>query len=254
VSGDDTALLHDWWDWCLCPGSEQLRAEGRRRWRTDRPPSLGEVQEQVHAEQDALRQARAAVVSKARGLPPASIRQLLIEELVTHGRDRPSDEVLDRQVSHIQATVPPGATFREGIIALARAYRNQRASASELRSSLQHPQMISGPHGQAPYLVLADRSLPMAQVQVDQEAIATLGPDPSSVLVSLLHDAGDGQVEVAAYVGMQRVGVLSSDDRARYQPAMAAAREEGAALIVQGLISAGFSGDNQLSIYAAGIL
>jgi hypothetical protein len=148
-----------------------LRAEGRRRWRTDRPPSLGEVQEQVHAEEDALRQARAAVVSKARGLPPASIRQLLIEELVTHGRDRPFDEVLDRQVSHIQATVPPGATFREGIIALARAYRNQRASASELRSSLQHPQMISGPHGQAPYLVLAGRSLPMAQVQVDQEAM-----------------------------------------------------------------------------------
>jgi hypothetical protein len=53
---------------------------------------------------------------------------------------------------------------------------------------------------------------------------------------------------------MERVGVQSSDDRARYQPAMAAAREDGAVLIVQGVISAGFSGDSQLNIYAAGIL
>jgi hypothetical protein len=214
------------------------------------------MQDQVQAEHDALRRARVAVASKAGRLPAASVRQLLVEQLATQGSDLPSDEVLDWQVSRIQATVPPGATFRVGILALARAYRNKRDSASELRSSVQHPQMISGPHGEVPYLVLADRSLPVVQVEVDQKVIATLSPEPSSVLVSLLHDGGDGQVkaEVAAYIGMQRVGVLSSDDRTRYQPAMTAARQAGAVLIVQGVITVESSGAKQLSIYAAGIL
>jgi hypothetical protein len=254
VSGGDNALLHDWWDRCVCPGSEQLRAEGRRRWDRDRPPSLGEVQQQVQAEQDVLRRARAAVVSQASGLPAASIRQLLIEQLITQGSDLPSDDVLDWQVSRIQATMPPGATLREGILAVARAYRNKRAADRELRSSLQHPQMLSGPRGEEPYLVLADRSLPMAQVDVDQEVIATLDPEASSVFASLLHDAGDGQFRVEAYIAKRRVGVLSADDGARYQPAMTAARQKGAVLVVQGIISAGPSRDRQLRIYAAGIL
>jgi hypothetical protein len=254
VSGGDTAPLHDWWDRCVCPGSEQLRAEGRRRWGRDRPPSLGEVQEQVQAEQDILRRARAAVASKASGLPAASIRQLLIEQLIAQGCDLPSDDVLDRQVTRIQATVPSGATLREGILAVARAYRNKRNSDRELRSSLQHPQMLSGPNGEEPYLVLADRSLPMAQVEVDQEVTAKLGLEESSVFVSLFHDAGDGQFRVAAHIAKRRVGVLSANDGARYQPAMTAARQTGAVLVVQGIISTGPCEEMQLRIYPAGIL
>ena len=253
VSGGDTAPLHDWWDRCVCPGSEQLRAEGRRKWGRDRPPSLGELQQQVHAEEDAFRRARIAVAGRASGLPVASIRQLLIEQLTTQGIDLPSDDVLDRQVSRIQATVPPGATIREGILAVARAYRNKRAVDREMRSSLQHPQMLSGPRGEEPYVVLADRSLPMAQVDVDQEVIETLDSEASSVFVSLVHDAGEDQSRVAAYIGKQRVGVLSAADGPRYQPAMTAARRTGAVLVVQGIINAVPSRDRQLRIYAAGI-
>jgi hypothetical protein len=124
----------------------------------------------------------------------------------------------------------------------------------QLRSSLQHPQMLSGPHGEAPYLVLADRSLPMAQVEVDQEAIATRGPHTSSEFISLLQEAGDDLFRVAAYIAEQRVGALSADDGARHQPAMTSAHRTGAVLMVQGVVSAGPSGDKQLRIYAAGIL
>jgi hypothetical protein len=215
---------------------------------------LGEVQEQVQTEQDTLRRARAAVASKASGLPAASIRQLLIEQLIAQGSDLPSNDVLDRQVTRIQATVPSGATLREGMLAVARAFRNKRASDRELRSSLQHSQMLAGPRGEEPYLVLADRSLPMAQVDVDQEVIAELDPEESSVFVSLLHDAGDGQLRVAAYVAKRRVGVLSANGGERYQPAMTAARQAGAVLVVQGIISAGPNEKKQLRIYAAGIL
>ncbi len=255
VSGPDAVELGVWWDGCTCPGSGQRRAEGRRRWRRDRPPTMYELDQQLRERYAALSRAKEAIVTRARGLPANTIRQLLVEELRAQGAEVPDDFVLDLEVSDIQSAVPPGAGLWPTVRALVSSYREMRSAERRWRSAQTHAQLLQGPHGEQPYVTFdTDYSLPMVQVVADQQALTQLALPGGEVYVSLLPQAGSEPYQVAVFIGEYQVGVLPAGDGARYQPAMAAAREKGAVLMVKGVIESPSGGEKQLRIYPAGIL
>lgn len=262
VSGPDTAELGAWWDDCTCPGSDRQRAEGRRRWHQDRPPTPYEVEQQLRAQEAALSRARSALLSRAQGLPADAVRQLLVEELRTQGAEPMADSVLDREVARIQATgrmqraVPPrGAGPWSVVRSLASLYSEKRSIDRQWQSALRPRQTLLGPHGEQPYVTFdTDYSLPMVRVATDQQALAELAHPEGTVYVSLLPQAGGEPRTVTVFIDERQVGVLPADDGARYQPAMAAAREKGAVLMVEGVIKSPSGGEKQLRIYPAGIL
>lgn len=260
VSGPDRADLGHWWDACTCPGSDGQRAESRRQWNQDRPPTMSDLEERKRRRDAELSRARAAVQPRAAGLPASAIRQLLIDQLRSQGSGVPPEDLLDFEVMRIQHPLPPlpppGTGLFASARALASAYRQHRFVAREFGSAMtKEGETLAGPHGEKPYIPSffdTDDSLPI-QVTPDQQALARLARPDGTVYVSLLRQAGIGLHPVAVFIREEQVGVLPAGDGELYQPAMAAAAESGAVLMVRGVLDSLPGGEKRLRIYAAGI-
>lgn len=255
ASGADTAELGAWWDVCTCPGAEHQRAEGRRRWGRDRPPTMYEAEQQLRTREIALSRARATLAANAKGLPADAVRQLLVEELRAQGAALPPESVLEREVGRIQRTAPPGAGLSSIARALASSFLQKRSVEREFRSPVKRPHTLQGPHGEPPYVMFnSDHSLPMVDVASDQESLRQVASAGDEVFVSLLSDAGKDTHLAAVFIDDHQVGILPPAESALYQPAMAAARENGAVLMVKGIVEIPADGENRLRIFPAGIL
>lgn len=260
VSGPDAADLGHWWDACTCPGSDPQRAEGRRTWNQDRPPTMSELEQRKRKRDAELSRAMAAVQPRATGLPASAVRQLLIDQLRSQGSDVPPEDLLDFEVMRIQHPLPPlpspGAGLFASARALASAYRQHRSVARQFRSAMTtERETLAGPHGEQPYIPSffdPDESLPI-QVTLDQQALARLARPDGTVYVSLLPQPGTGPHPVAVFIREHQVGVLPAGDGALYRPAMAVAAGKGAVLMVRGVIDTLPGDEKRLRIYAAGI-
>lgn len=126
----------------------------------------------------------------------------------------------------------------------------QRASRADDRAWNEVEAAVEA-RGQPPYLVDRDYSLPMADVALDPATTAILGQLGKAGLVSLERDP-EGQV--AAYWVRQRLGTLSQEDGARYQPALDAAQRRGCSLMVWSKLTGQQDGTPRLQVYPAGIL
>ena len=263
-TGTVNVTPQEWWDACSCPGSEWMRAEGRRRWGRDRPPTLEETRRSARADdaawsevQEAV-QARLASQAGPGGRSRAEVRQLVIEELQSRNRPVPDDMILDPHIDAIMLThpLPPplapdaGAfTALKTLVRAARQARTQHKKFAAAMSGTTRP--LEGPRGQPPYLVEKDYSLPMADVLLDPGATAVLEQLGDDSIVSLVSDPAG---RVAVYSGQQRAGTLSAEDGARYQPALDAAQRGGCALMVWCHLSGRQDGKPRLQVYPAGIL
>lgn len=255
VSGPDAADLSAWWDACTCPGAGEQRARGRRWWHQDRPPTMYEEEQQLRAQEAALARARAALVTRASGLPLGTVRQMLVDELRSQGTAVPADSVLDREAGRIQRAVPPGTGPLSAARMLARMYRHLRAAERDLRSAVQQAHTLLGPHGERPYVIFdADHSLPTVQVEGSPSIFAELCPPGGEVFVTLLPEEGSGPGRVSGWIGDRQIGFLPAGEGGLYQPAMAAARVKGAVLMVKGTIDSSPDTVARLEIYPAGIL
>lgn len=223
-------------------------------WHQDRPPTMYEAEQQLREQEAALARARAALVTRANGLPPDTVRQLLVNELRNQGAALPADSVLDREVGRIQRTVPPGAGLSSIARTLARIYRQKRSLERDLRSAAHQAHSLQGPRGEQPYVIFdSDHSLPTVQVESNPRALAELSPAGSEVFVSLLPEESEpGRVSV--WIDDQQIGSLFPDEGALYQPAMAAAHAKRAVLMVKGIIDSSPNRTARLEIYPAGIL
>lgn len=250
-----------WWDDCTCPGSDRQRAEGRRRWKQDRPPTMAERERRQRAWDDELSQASAAVFLQAKGQSAGVIRQLLIDQLRSQGSEVPPDGVLDMKVKSIQHSIPPIPPPNAGLFASARAlvfaYRQHRSVVAEMRSEMQstRQETLEGPHGEPPYVSFfgADESLPMSQVTVDQRVLSQLARPDGTVYASLLPQASTEPHSVAVFIHEYLVGVLPPAGGALYRPAMTVAAGRREVLMVRGVIDSLPDGEKRLRIYAAGI-
>jgi hypothetical protein len=199
----------------------------------------------------------AAVEARAAGRSWAEIRQLLIEELRSRSRPVPDDKILDLHVDKIMdapalpSPLPPDASQFTALKAFVRLVRVGYAQHKKLAAALGPVYPMEGPRGQPPYLVDRDYSLPMADVALDPATTAILGQLGKAGLVSLERDP-EGQV--AAYWVRQRLGTLSQEDGARYQPALDAAQRHGCSLMVWSQLTGRQDGTPRLQVYPAGIL
>jgi hypothetical protein len=186
---------------------------------------------------------------------------LIIEELRSRNRPVPDDMILDPHVDQIMlaSPLPPlmdpdtsALTALKTLLRTARQARTQHKRFAAAMSSAARP--LLGPHGQPPYLVEPDYSLPMADVVLDPGATAM--PERSGGgIVSLERDPGAGDAaRVVVYSGQQRVGTLSAADGARYQSALDAAQQAGCSLMVWSKVSDPGAGPPRLRVYLAGIL
>lgn len=261
VSGPDAIFLDRWWGACTCPGSDRQRAEGRIKWNQDRPPTMAEREQRQRTQDDELARASTAVFFQAKGQPASVIRQLLIDQLRSQGSEVPPDGVLDMKVKCIQHSIPPIPPPSAGLFASARAlvsaYRQHRSVIAEMRSEMQSAQQetLEGPHGEVPYVsfYVADESLPMSQVTVDQRVLAQLARPDGTVYVSLLPQVSTEQYPVAVFIHEYQVGVLPPADGALYRPAMTVAAGRREVLMVRGTIDSLADGEKRLRIFAAGI-
>jgi hypothetical protein len=260
-TGTVNATPQEWWGSCSCPGSEWMREEGRRRWGRDRPPTLEEARRSARADDAAWSEVQAAVQPRSAGRSRAEVRQLIIEELRSRNRPVPDDMILDPHVDQIMlaSPLPPlmdpdtsALTALKTLLRTARQARTQHKRFAAAMSSAARP--LLGPHGQPPYLVEPDYSLPMADVVLDPGATAM--PERSGGgIVSLERDPGAGDAaRVVVYSGQQRVGTLSAADGARYQSALDAAQQAGCSLMVWSKVSDPGAGPPRLRVYLAGIL
>ena len=255
VSGEDTASLDAWWDACICPGSGWQRDKGRQRWHSDRPPAMFELEHQLRARKSALARARAALAGKVEGVSAAGVRRMLVEELRAQGAELPADSVLDWEVKKIQSAPPPNAGLLRTARSLLLAHREARSGGNQLRSAVREARTLRGPHNEEPYVTMdTDYSLPAATVAADQQALAQLGDPDGEVYVSLLPQDGTDEGQVAVFIDSCQVAILTAADAARYQPSMAAARKNGAVLLVPGVIESTPDEQKQLRVYPAGIL
>jgi hypothetical protein len=256
-AGTVNVTPQEWWDSCRCPGSEWMREEGRRRWGRDRPPTLEEARRSARANDAAWSEVQAAVQARAVGRSRAEVRQLVIEELQARNRPVLDDMILDPHVDQIMLTspLPPlldpdtsAFTALKTLVRTARRARTQHKRFAAAISGAARP--LQGPHGQPPYLVEPDYSLPMADVVLDPGAPAILQRSGGGI-VSL---GRDPEARVVVYSGQQRLGTLCAADSARYQPALEAAQRGGCSLMVWSQLSDPGAGPPRLRIYPAGIL
>lgn len=257
-TGTVNVTPHEWWASCRCPGSEWMREEGRRRWGRDRPPTLDEVWRASRADDKAWSEVEAAVQPRAAGRSWAEIRELVIEELQSRNRPVPDDAILDRHIERIMDTlalppplVPDASAFTalKALVRLAWQARVKHKKIAAARPGTFLP--LEGSRGQAPYLVEKDYSMPMADVALDPGATATLNELGKDGIVSLELDP---DARVVVYSGKQRLGTLSQEDGARYQPALEAAQHSGRSLMVWSQLSGLEDGTPRLHVYPAGIL
>ena len=194
-----------------------MREEGRRRWGRDRPPTLEEARRSARADDAAWSEVQAAVQPRSAGRSRAEVRQLIIEELRSRNRPVPDDMILDPHVDQIMlaSPLPPlmdpdtsALTALKTLLRTARQARTQHKRFAAAMSSAARP--LLGPHGQPPYLVEPDYSLPMADVVLDPGATAM--PERSGGgIVSLERDPGAGDAaRVVVYSGQQRVGTQAA--------------------------------------------
>jgi hypothetical protein len=97
----------------------------------------------------------------------------------------------------------------------------------------------------------------LADVALDPATTALLGQLGKGGPVSLERDP-EGQVaaegQVAVYWVRQRLGTLSQEDGARYQPALDSAQLHGCSLMVWSKLTGQQDGTPRLQVYPAGIL
>lgn len=261
-AGTVNVTPQEWWDSCRCPGSEWMRAEGRRRWGRDRPPTLEEARRSARADDEAWSEVQAAVQARSAGRNRAEIRQLVIEELQSRNRPVPDDMILDPHVDQIMLTLPlppplaPDASAFTALKTLVRTARQARAQHEKYAAAMSaEARSLQGPRGQPPYLVKPGYSLPMADAVLDPGATAILGRLGDGSIVSLERDPAAGDpAQVAVYSGQHRLGTLSDADGARYQPALDAAQRAGRSLMVWSKLSGLRDGTPRLRVYPAGIL
>ena len=216
---------------------------------------MHEAEQQLRAEEAALARARAALVTRASGLPLGTVQQMLVDELRSQGTALPADSVLDREAGRIQRAVPPGAGPLSAARGLARMYRHMRAAERDLRSAVQQAHTLLGPHGEQPYVTFdSDHSLPAVQVEGSPSTFAELSPPGGEVFVALLPEEGSGPGRVCVWIGDRQVGFLPAGEGELYRPAMAAARLNGAVLMVRGIIDSSPDRVARLEIDPAGIL
>ena len=195
-TGTVSVTPQEWWDSCRCPGSEWMREEGRRRWGRDRPPTLEEARRSARADDAAWSEVQATVQPRAAGRSRPEVRQLVIEELRSRNRPVPDDRILDPHVDQIMLTSPlpplldPDTSALTALKTLVRAARQARAQHKRFTAAMSGAaRPLLGPHGQPPYLVEADYSLPMADVVLDPAATAILERSGGGI-VSLERDPG----------------------------------------------------------------
>jgi hypothetical protein len=216
---------------------------------------MHEAVQQLQAQEAALARARAALVTRASGLPPGTVRQMLVNELRNQGIALPADSILDREAGRIQRAVPPGAGLSSVARMLARTYRQKRSAERDLRSAAQQAHDMRGPLGEQPYVIFdSDHSLPMVQVEGNPRALAEFSPAGGEVFVSLLPEESSEPGRVSVWIDDQQIGLLPVEEGELYRPAMAAARAEHAVLMVKGIIDSSADRVTRLEIYPAGIL
>lgn len=253
MAGLNDVSAAKWWDTCSCPGSESLRAEGRHQWPGGRPPDLDEVQRSVQEDREIRAQAQAAAAARSAGLSRAQLRDLYIDELHARGGETPPEIILEAEVDQVQAMLPPGAGTLAGFKMLGLSALRALKARRELARQPRVRQVLRGPRGEAPYVVLPDHSLPRTDVILDPDAasvVRALGP---GLFVSLNQET-PGDASVVVYADDRRVGTLAPDDVPRYQPALDAARRAGSVLMVSGDLTGGDDAVPRLQIYPAGVL
>jgi hypothetical protein len=214
-----------------------------------------EAEQRLRAQEAALARARAALVTRASGLPLGTIRQMLVDELRGRGAAVPAGSVLDREAGRIQRAAPPGTGPLSAARVLARMYRAKRAAERDLQSAMQQAHTLLGPHGEQPYVIFdMDHSLPTVQVEGSPSTFAELRPAGGEVCVALLPEEGSGPGRVSVWVDDRQIGFLPARAGELYRPAMAAAREKRAVLMVKGTIDSSSDTVARLEIYPAGIL
>jgi hypothetical protein len=218
---------------------------------------MEEARQKSQADDRAWSEVEAAVEARAAGLSQAEIRQLLIEELQLRNRPVPDDMILDLHLDRIMfalavpSPLPPDAsqfTALKALVRLVRASYAQHKRWAAAKSGSAYP--VEGPRGQPPYLVEKDYSLPTADVVLDPVITAILGQLGESCLVSLERDP-EGTVTV--YWVRQRLGTLSQEDGARYQPALDVAQRHSCSLTVWSQLTGLCGGAPRLRVYPAGI-
>lgn len=254
LAGADSVQLSTWWNSCSCGGSEALRSEGRRQWRSDRPPDLAELQRKMR-EQEQIRSAvRESIVARSPGLAGSALRQSYVDELLSRGEEIPPESALDREVMLMEMAIPPDAgvfTLAKGFI---RSLVRVRAAALDLAAARGENRELRGPRDEPPYVVMADLSLPMLTVRLDPHASSVIQDHHRSVFVALDRYEDDRQDSVGIYLGSHRVGVLSGKSADRYRPAIQAAHRSGKVLVVQGIVAQTSDAPPEMRLYAAGIL
>jgi hypothetical protein len=177
--------------------------------------------------------------------------------LQSRNRPVPEDLILDLHLDRIMyalalpSPLPPDASPFTALKALVRLVRVGHAQHKKFAAALGPVYPTEGPRGQPPYLVEQDHSLPMADVVLDPATTAILGQLGEGSIVSLERDPGG---TVAVYWVRQRLGALSQEDSARYQPALDAAQRNGCSLMVWSKLTGRQDGTPRLQVYPAGIL
>jgi hypothetical protein len=199
-----------------------------------------------------------AVLPRSAGRSRAGIRQLVIEELRARNRPVPGDRMLDPYVEQIMLSVPfppplaPDASAFTVLKTVVRFVRQSHAQNKKIAAAMSGTfRPMEGSRGQPPYLVEKDWSLPMADVVLDPGAAAILEQLGDHPIVSLERDP---EARVGVYAGPERLGTLSDEDGARYQPALDAAQRSGRALMVWSTLSRRQDGTPRLQVNPAGIL
>lgn len=254
LAGLDKVLLQLWWNECRCPGSGRLRDEGRRKWPKGQPPNLSDVWRSVQEDNDVRSQARAAVAMRSAGRTRAQLRQMLIDELRSRGRDTPPEVLLDAEIDAIESTIPSNASTIAAFRTFAKSLLRARKAQREFDALARDAHILRGPHGEDPYLILPDYSLSPVTVILDPGSAPHLSQMGHDVFVSLYRDRGRDDNPVVVYADGNRIGVLDMHDGLRYQPALDAAQRVGRALMVQAILIAGRDSSLRLQIYPAGIL
>ena len=256
-TGTASVTLNEWWDSCICPGSERRREESRRQWGQDRPPTMEEARQRSQADDRAWSEVEAVVEARAAGLSQAEVRQLLIEELRSRNHPVPEDLTLEMHVNKIMdvlafpSPLPPDASQFTALKALVRFVRVSYAQHKRFTAAKGPAYPVEGPRGQPPYLVEKDSSLPMADVVLAPATAAVLRKLGDGGIVSLEHDP---EGTVAVYWVRQQLGTLSHEDGTRYQPALDAAQQQGCSLMVWSQLAGLQDGTPRLQVYPAGIL
>lgn len=254
LAGADSVQLSIWWNSCYCAGSEALRSEGRRRWRSDRPPDPAELWRKEREQEQIRAAVRESIVARSAGLSRQALRQAFVDELLSRGEEIPPESVLDLEVDRIEMAIPPDA----GVFAVAKGFIRSlalvRAAARDLAKARGESRELRGPRGEPPYVVMADLSLPLLTVQLDPDSSSVISGQHRTVFVALDRYEDDRQDSVGVYVGSHRVGMLSGQDADRYRPAIQAAHRAGQVLVVQGIVAPTSDVPPEMRLYAAGIL